>query len=159
MSRMAEDVSRVSMFTGPAIMYLINLITLISMSVYFMVRREALLTLYVLAPLPILAITIYLVNNIIHRKSEALQASLSQLTTDAQQSYSGNPGDQILCAGRVPCCAFFKESEKYRFQAVDLAKVEALYFPSMTLLIGSKHAAHGNDRWDLLYQWTREYRH
>ena len=80
MSRMAEDVSRVRIFTGPAIMYLINLITLIYMSVFFMVRREAELTLYVLAPLPILAITIYIVNNIIHKKSESLQAALGQLS-------------------------------------------------------------------------------
>ena len=89
MSRMAEDVSRVRMFTGPAIMYLVNLITLISLSVFFMIRRDAELTLYVLAPLPILAATIYFVNNIIHRRSEAMQSTLSQLTTNAQQSYSG----------------------------------------------------------------------
>src|SRR5688572_24247898 len=89
MSRMAEDVSRVRMFTGPAIMYLVNLITLISMSVFFMYRRNSELTLYVLAPLPILALTIYIVNNIIHKRSEAVQAALGQLTTTAQQSYSG----------------------------------------------------------------------
>jgi ATP-binding cassette subfamily B multidrug efflux pump len=136
MSRMSEDVSRVRMFTGPAIMYLINLITLISMSVYFMVRRDPLLTLYVLAPLPILAITIYLVNNIIHRKSEALQASLSQLTTDAQQSYSGIRVIKSFVQEDSVFGFFKKSTEKYRFQAVDLAKVEALYFPSMTLLIG-----------------------
>lgn len=88
MSRMAEDVSRVRMFTGPAIMYFINLITLIGMSVYFMLKRDVELTMYVLAPLPILAVTIYLVNNIIHKKSEALQAALGQLTTTAQQSLS-----------------------------------------------------------------------
>ncbi|RYZ27649.1 MAG: ABC transporter ATP-binding protein, partial [Chitinophagaceae bacterium] len=80
MSRMAEDVSRVRQFTGPAIMYLINLITLIGMSVFFMWKRDAELTLYVLSPLPILAITIYIVNNIIHKKSEAVQAALGSLT-------------------------------------------------------------------------------
>lgn len=69
MSRMAEDVSRVRMFTGPAIMYFINLATLISLSVFFMYRREPELTLYVLAPLPILAIIIYTVNTIIHKKA------------------------------------------------------------------------------------------
>ncbi|HTH31966.1 MAG TPA: ABC transporter transmembrane domain-containing protein, partial [Lacibacter sp.] len=66
MNRMAEDVSRVRMYTGPAIMYLINLIALISLSVYYMVKKNAELSLYVLAPMPILAITIYFVNNIIH---------------------------------------------------------------------------------------------
>jgi ATP-binding cassette subfamily B protein len=77
MSRMAEDVSRVRMFTGPAIMYLINLIALISLTVFFMYKRSPELTLYVLAPLPILAITIYYVNTIINRKSEQLQATLA----------------------------------------------------------------------------------
>ncbi|MEJ0107068.1 MAG: ABC transporter transmembrane domain-containing protein [Bacteroidota bacterium] len=83
MSRIAEDVSRVRMFTGPAIMYLVNLLTLISLSVFFMFRRDPLLTLYVLAPLPLplLAFTIYYVNSIIHKKSERIQALLSDLTT------------------------------------------------------------------------------
>jgi ATP-binding cassette, subfamily B, multidrug efflux pump len=136
MSRMAEDVSRVRMFTGPAIMYLVNLITLISMSVFFMVRRDAELTMYVLAPLPILAGTIYFVNTIIHRRSEALQATLGQLTANAQQSYSGIRVIKSFVQEK-PTYEFFKtNAEQYRKQATDLAKVEALYFPSMTLLIG-----------------------
>src|SRR5438067_5802924 len=65
MSRIAEDVSRVRMFTGPAIMYLVNLVAVISFSLFFMFRRDAQLTLYVLTPLPILAITIYYVNTVI----------------------------------------------------------------------------------------------
>ncbi|MFL5786500.1 MAG: ABC transporter ATP-binding protein [Flavisolibacter sp.] len=136
MSRMAEDVSRVRMFTGPAIMYLINLITLISMSVFFMFRREPELTLYVLAPLPLLALTIYLVNTIIHKKSEALQASLGQLTTNAQQSYSGIRVIKSFVQEQPMFSHFEKSSENYRKQAVNLAKIESLYFPSMTLLIG-----------------------
>jgi ATP-binding cassette subfamily B multidrug efflux pump len=136
MSRMAEDVSRVRMFTGPAIMYLINLITLISMSVFFMFRRNGELTLYVLAPLPILAITIYLVNNIIHKKSEALQAALGDLMTNAQQSYSGIRVIKSFVQEKPIYDNFEKKSEEYRKQATGLARVEALYFPSMTLLIG-----------------------
>ena len=136
MSRMAEDVSRVRMFTGPAIMYLVNLITLISMSVFFMIRRDAELTMYVLAPLPILAGTIYFVNTIINRRSEALQATLGQLTTNAQQSYSGIRVIKSFVQEK-PTYDFFKNnSEQYRKQATELAKVESLYFPSMTLLIG-----------------------
>ena len=136
MSRMAEDVSRVRMFTGPAIMYLVNLITLISLSVFFMIRRDAELTLYVLAPLPILAATIYFVNNIIHRRSEALQSTLSQLTTNAQQSYSGIRVIKSFVQEKSTYEFFKENSEQYRRQATGLAKVEALYFPSMTLLIG-----------------------
>jgi ATP-binding cassette subfamily B protein len=136
MSRMAEDVSRVRMFTGPAIMYLVNLVTLISLSVFFMFRREPELTLYVLAPLPILAITIYFVNTIINKKSEALQATLGQLMTNAQQSYSGIRVIKSFVQEKATYDFFEKNSEQYRRQATSLAKVEALYFPSMTLLIG-----------------------
>ena len=136
MSRMAEDVSRVRMFTGPAIMYLINLITLISMSVFFMFRRNEELTVYVLAPLPILALTIYLVNTVIHKKSEALQAALGDLMTNAQQAYSGIRVIKSFVQEKPIYDHFEKKSETYRQQASTLAKVEALYFPSMTLLIG-----------------------
>ena len=136
MSRMAEDVSRVRQFTGPAIMYFINLITLIGMSVFFMWKQNAELTLYVLSPLPILAVTIYIVNTIIHRKSEAVQAALSQLTSTAQQSYSGIRVIKSFVQEKAMYNAFENASEKYRSGAVGLAKVEAMYFPSMTLLIG-----------------------
>lgn len=136
MSRMAEDVSRVRMFTGPAIMYFINLATLISMSVYFMLKRDVELTLYVLSPLPLLAFTIYFVNTIIHRKSEALQAALGQLTTTAQQAYSGIRVIKSFVQEDAMYKNFEESSERYRQGATGLAKVEAMYFPSMTLLIG-----------------------
>jgi ATP-binding cassette, subfamily B, multidrug efflux pump len=136
MSRMAEDVGRVRMFTGPAIMYLINLITLISMSVFFMFKTQPQLTLYVLSPLPILAVIIYFVNTIIHKKSEALQAYLGNLTTNAQQSYSGIRVIKSFVQEKAMFRHFEENSEKYKQQAIGLAKVESLYFPSMTLLIG-----------------------
>ena len=136
MSRIAEDVSRVRMFTGPAVMYLVNLISLIGLSVFFMFRRDPQLTLYVLAPLPLLAATIYLVNNIIHKKTEALQATLSSLTTNAQQSYSGIRVIKSFAQEDAMLHFFDENSSKYKKEAVTLAKIEALYFPSMTLFIG-----------------------
>lgn len=136
MSRMAEDVSRVRQFTGPAIMYLINLVTLISLTVFFMWRRSPELTLYVLAPLPILAITIYVVNTIIHKKSEQLQASLAAITSNAQQSYSGIRVIKSFVQERAMLRFFSDRSEDYRKGAVTLSKIEAIYFPSMTLFIG-----------------------
>jgi ATP-binding cassette, subfamily B, multidrug efflux pump len=136
MSRIAEDVSKVRMFTGPAIMYLINLIALISLTIFFMYRRSPELTFYVLAPLPVLAITIYLVNNIIHRKSEALQASLAALTTNAQQSYSGIRVIKSFVQEKAMLHYFKENSEKYRKDAVTLARIESLYFPSMSFFIG-----------------------
>ena len=114
MSRMAEDVSRVRMYTGPAIMYLINLLATIGFSLYFMIRKDALLTLYVLAPLPILAITIYYVNNIIHRRSERIQALLSNLTTNAQESYSGIRVIKSFVQEKAMLHFFEDNSEEYR---------------------------------------------
>ena len=89
MSRISEDVSRVRMYTGPALMYLVNLLFTISFCVFYMFRKDWELTLYVLSPLPVLALTIYIVNTVIHKKSEHIQALLAALTTNAQESYSG----------------------------------------------------------------------
>jgi ATP-binding cassette, subfamily B, multidrug efflux pump len=136
MNRMSEDVSRVRMYTGPAIMYLINLIALISLSVYYMVKKNAELSLYVLAPMPILAITIYFVNNIIHKKSEEVQAKLSDLTTNAQQSYSGIRVIKSFVQEKAMLRFFQTNSEQYRTSATALYKVEAIYFPIMGLIIG-----------------------
>jgi len=136
MSRMAEDVSRVRMYTGPAIMYLANLLATIGFSLYFMIRKDALLTLYVLAPLPILAITIYMVNNLIHKKSERIQALLSNLTTNAQESYSGIRVIKSFVQESAMLRFFSANSEDYRKNAISLARVEAIYFPSMGLIIG-----------------------
>ena len=136
MSRIAEDVSRVRMFTGPAVMYFINLVALISLSVFFMFKRDAQLTLYVLAPLPVLAITIYYVNTIIHKKSEHIQSLLSDLTTNAQESYSGIRVIKSFVQEKAMLGFFEKNSESYKKNAIGLAKVEAVYFPSITLLIG-----------------------
>jgi ATP-binding cassette subfamily B protein len=124
------------MFVGPAVMYIVNLIAVISLSVFFMYKRDSLLTLYVLTPLPILAIAIYYVNNTINKRSERIQASLSDLTTNAQESYSGIRVIKSFVQEKAMLGFFKKNSEEYRKNAIGLAKVEAIYFPSITLLIG-----------------------
>lgn len=136
MNRMAEDVSRVRMFTGPAIMYLINLIALISLSIFYMLKKNAELTAYVLAPLPLLAVTIYFVNTIINRKSEKIQALLSDLTTNAQESYSGIRVIKSFVQEGAMIGFFNRNSAAYRDNAISLARVEAIYFPSMAFMIG-----------------------
>ncbi|AYD46397.1 ABC transporter ATP-binding protein [Arachidicoccus soli] len=136
MNRMAEDVSRVRMYTGPAIMYLINLSTLIIFALVNMLAQDVQLTLIVISPLPILAVTIYFVNMNIHRRSERVQAMLSDLTTNAQESYSGIRVIKSYVQEKAMLGFFKKNSEEYRKNAVGLAKVEAIYFPSMTLIIG-----------------------
>jgi ATP-binding cassette subfamily B multidrug efflux pump len=136
MNRIAEDVSRVRMYTGPAIMYLINLIAVIALAVFYMWKRNHLLTFYALAPLPILAIAIYYINNTINKKSERIQESLSDLTTSAQESYSGIRVIKSFVQEKAMLNFFHRTSEEYRKNAVGLARVEAIYFPSITLLIG-----------------------
>ena len=136
MNRIAEDVSRVRMFTGPAIMYLINLVALISMSVYYMLKESVTLTLYTLAPLPLLAVAIYFVNTIIHKKSERIQALLSDLTSNAQQSYSGIRVIKSFVQEKAMLAYFRNSSEAYKTNALGLAKVEAIYFPAMSFVVG-----------------------
>ncbi|MEP6465264.1 MAG: ABC transporter ATP-binding protein [Parafilimonas sp.] len=136
MNRITEDVSRVRMYTGPAIMYTVNLVALITLCLVNMLRKDFNLTLVVIAPLPILAITIYIVNTVIHKKSERVQALLSDLTTNAQESYSGIRVIKSFVQEKAMFGFFSKNSEDYRKNAVGLAKVEAIYFPSMTLLVG-----------------------
>ena len=136
MSRMAEDVSRVRMYTGPAMMYLANLLVTIGFSLFFMLKKDALLSLYVLTPLPILALTIYYVNNIINKRSEHIQALLSNLTTNAQESYSGIRVIKSFVQEKAMLRFFSHNSEEYRKNAVGLARIESIYFPSMGLMIG-----------------------
>lgn len=136
MNRISEDVSRVRMYTGPAIMYLINLAATIGFSVTYMFNENKELTLYVLSPLPILAITIYYVNNIINKKSDRIQTLLSDLTTNAQESYSGIRVIKSFVQEKAMLGFFDKNSERYRHNAISLAKTEAIYFPSMGLMIG-----------------------
>lgn len=136
MSRMAEDVSRVRMYTGPSIMYLVNLLALIAFSLFFMLRENVMLTVYVLSPLPILAIAIYFVNNLINRKSEKIQQHLSHLTTEAQESFSGIRVIKSFVQESSMMRFFYTKAEAYRENALGLARVEAFYFPSISLLIG-----------------------
>ena len=136
MNRIAEDVSRVRMYTGPAIMYFINLAAVIGFSIFFMVKASPKLTPVALSPLPVLAIAIYFVNNIINKKSERIQALLSDLTTNAQESYSGIRVIKSFVQEKAMFGFFKKNSEAYRENALSLAKTEAIYFPSMALLIG-----------------------
>ena len=124
------------MYAGPAIMYLINLAATIIFCVYYMFKQDAHLTWLALSPLPLLAITIYVVNTIIHKKSEKVQASLSDLTTNAQETYSGIRVIKSFVQEKNMLGFFKKNSEEYRKNNVSLSKLEAIYFPSMTLMIG-----------------------
>ncbi|WP_217606441.1 ABC transporter ATP-binding protein [Chitinophaga sp. GbtcB8] len=136
MSRITEDVSRVRMYVGPAIMYAARTILMLVMIVYLMVKVNFTLTLYTLSPLPVLALTIYYVNRIIHRKSERIQAQLSNLTSIAQESYSGIRVIKSYVQEDATAQHFAQASEEYKQSSVSLAKTDALYQPAMSLMIG-----------------------
>lgn len=136
MNRISEDVSKVRMFTGPAIMYGINLTTLIGLSVYYMLSTSPILTLYTIAPLPLLAFIIYKVNLIINKKSEAQQAQLSAITTTAQEVYSGIRVVKSYNYETAMQQKFAQQTQDYKQKAISLSKTEAWYFPSIALLIG-----------------------
>ncbi len=136
MNRISEDVSRVRMYTGPALMYFINLAAVIGFSIYFMLKSDVKLTMISLCPLPLLAISIYYVNSIINKKSENIQSQLSALTSAAQESYSGIRVIKSFVQEKAMIEHFKVNTEVYRTSALSLAKTEAIYFPSMGLLIG-----------------------
>ena len=136
MNRITEDVSRVRQYAGPAIMYLVNLISMLVFAIANMLAKNVELTLYVLAPLPLLAFVIFRVNTIIHRKSEIVQQRMSDLTTNAQQSYSGIRVIKSYVQEVLMLDFFRDNSKQYRKNAIGLAQVDAYYFPTIQLLIG-----------------------
>jgi len=136
MNRISEDVSRVRMYVGPAVMYVINLAATIGFSVTYMFNENKELTVYVLAPLPFLAFTIYYVNTIINRKADKIQSLLSDLTTNAQESYSGIRVIKSFVQEKAMLGFFDRNSEDYRTHSISLAKTESIYFPFMGLMIG-----------------------
>ena len=136
MNRLSEDVGRVRMYTGPGIMYTVNLITLTVMCVWSMLRVNPLLTLCVIVPLPILGVSIYIVNRIIFKKSSKIQAQLSDLTTTAQEAFSGIRVIKSFVQENNILRHFISNSEAYRKSTVNLALTEAIYFPAMNLFIG-----------------------
>jgi len=136
MNRISEDVSRVRMYTGPSIMYFSSMVVLTITCIYLMLRVNALLTLGVLLPLPLLAISIYYVNKVIFQKSGKIQSQLSDLTTTAQESYSGIRVIKSFVQENNILRFFQNNSELYRKSAINLSLTEAFYFPVINLLIG-----------------------
>ena len=136
MNRISEDVSRVRMYLGPAIMYGINLVTLFLMVIPFMFTINARLTLYSLIPLPILSFSIYFVNNIINQRSEEIQKSLSGLSTFVQETFSGIRVIKAFNREEDFANNFDKASNEYKYKSLRLEFVNALFFPLIMGLIG-----------------------
>lgn len=137
MSRISEDVGKVRMYVGPAVMYGLNMLVTSIMVIGAMVQVNAKLTLYVLLPLPALAVGIYYLNNLILKRSGAIQQKLGELTTFSQESYSGIRVIKSLGLTRHFEERMNKELDDYRQQALLLVKADALFFPLTLLLIGA----------------------
>jgi len=137
MSRITEDVTEVRMYLGPAVLYGVNLVSVFVFVIYAMLQVNVELTLYALAPLPILSVTIYYVSNLINKKSTVIAQQIAKLNSTAQEVYSGirvvKSYTQEKSFGRV----FGEQTEDYREKAMSLARIDAAFFPIMIVLIGA----------------------
>jgi ATP-binding cassette subfamily B protein len=136
MARITEDVSRVRMYLGPAIMYGLNLLILFPLVITYMIMINPVLTLYSLLPLPILSLSIYFVNNMINERSEKIQRSLSGLSTFVQEAFSGIRVLKAFVRESDSANDFAKASEDYKIKSIRLTKVNALFFPLIMALVG-----------------------
>ncbi len=136
MARISEDVSRVRMYLGPAIMYGLNLVVLFVLVISYMLTVNVRLTLYVLLPLPFLSISIYFVNTLINKRSEEIQRSLSSLSTFVQEAFSGIRVLKSFVQESRSAQKFAAESNHYKDKSLKLTFVNALFFPLIMALVG-----------------------
>jgi len=139
MNRITEDVSKVRMYTGPAIMYSINTITLFIMVLSYMVKTSPKLTLYTVLPLPILSIIIYKLSKEIHKRNTIVQEYLSKLSAFTQEAFGGISIIKAYHTQNITLDRFTSLSEKSKEKQIDLTKVQAWFFPMMILLIGTSN--------------------
>jgi ATP-binding cassette subfamily B protein len=137
MSRITEDVSKVRMYLGPAVLYGINLVSLFVLVIISMLSVSVELTLYSLLPLPFLSLSIYFVSNIINKKSEKIQQQLATLNSTAQEVYSGIRVVKSYVRENPMVKFFADQSETFKEKSMGLVQVNALFFPLMLLLIGA----------------------
>lgn len=136
MNRITEDISKVRMYLGPAIMYTINLSILFSLVIYKMCSVSIILSVYVLTPLPLLAISVYFVSNKINKKSEKVQAQLSTITAISQESFSGIRIIKSFTNEENSLNVFYESCKKYTQRQIELIKIEAMFIPLIITLIG-----------------------
>ena len=136
MNRISDDVSKVRMYLGPAILYSTNLIISIALIVPKMISVSPKLTLFALSPLPILVLAIYKVSSIMNTKSEIVQRQLSKLSSISQETFSGIRVIKSYTQEDFANAQFMDAAEDYKVKNLDLVKVNALFFPLMILLIG-----------------------
>ncbi len=136
MNRVSEDVSRVRMYIGPAIMYTLNLIVLFILVISTMISVNAKLTFYAVLPLPLLFVAIYFVQNLINQKSEEIQEQLSTLSNTIQESFSGIRVIKSFVREAEIQKGFHKDAETYKEKSMALVNVQAVFFPTVLALVG-----------------------
>ena len=136
MNRISEDVSRVRMYFGPALMYSINTITLLIITFFYMYRQSPELTIYTISPLPILSYTIFKLSGIINIRSRIVQESLSKLSSFSQEVFTGIQIVKSYAIQKNKSLEFDNLSKKNKDNQISLVKMQALFFPLMILLIG-----------------------
>ncbi len=135
MARISEDVSKVRMYLGPALMYGLTVLMLFTFVIFSMFQVNSKLALYSLLPLPFLSLSIYYVSSIIHKRSDLIQKQIAKLSSISQEVYSGIRVVKSYVKENQFLDYFDKQSEDYRLKSLDLAKVNALFFPLMILLV------------------------
>ncbi len=136
MNRISEDVGKVRMYVGPAIMYTVNLVVMFVLVIGAMLQVNPEMTLYTLLPLPILSAIIYYVHEVINRKSEQVQEQLSGLSTFVHEAFSGIRVLKAFVREAHSDSEFAKQSDQYKQASMDLVKVNALFFPALQILVG-----------------------
>jgi ATP-binding cassette subfamily B multidrug efflux pump len=136
MNRISEDVSKVRMYFGPAIMYSMNMIFLFIVGFTQMVKTDPVLTMYTLIPFPVLSISIFYISKVINKRSTIVQEYLSKLTTYNQEFFSGVNVVKSYGIEPMVIAGFDKLADKSKEKNISLYKIQALFFPLMILLIG-----------------------
>jgi ATP-binding cassette subfamily B multidrug efflux pump len=136
MNRVTEDVTRVRMYLGPGIMYTINTVILFMLVIYAMLTVNVRLAIFSVLPLPILAVIIFYVNNVINYRSEQIQERLSNLSSFVQENFSGIRVIKSYVREGFVRQKFADESENYKTHSMAMAKVQAMFYPIMLLLVG-----------------------
>jgi len=136
MNRISEDVGKVRMYFGPAIMYTVNMLVLFGVAIPKMFSIDAKLTMYTLMPLPVLSVSIYFLSRVINKRSNIVQLYLSKLTTFSQELFSGINVVKAYGIEKQSSYDFYNLADTSKEKNISLYKAQALFFPLMILLIG-----------------------
>lgn len=136
MNRISEDVSKVRMYVGPAIMYSVNTFTLIAITLFYMIRQSPELTLYTISPLPILSYAIFKISRKINLKSKVVQESISKLSSFSQEIFSAIKIIKSYAIQETTKKKFNEISKLNKAKQIELVRIQAMFFPLMIFLIG-----------------------